>query len=75
MMTCVRCRPAQEMFRVKNEQGDATGKCNRCCKDVPCAYCPKCSNRLCVPCYNKAVSERGKPRAGTGPVISDNFTL
>jgi hypothetical protein len=75
MMTCVRCRPAQEMFRVKNAQGTATGKCNRCCREVPCAYCQKCGNQLCVPCYNKAVEQKANPKPGTGPAISDNFTL
>jgi hypothetical protein len=75
MMTCVRCRPAQEMFRVKNEQGTAIGKCNRCCKDVECAYCPKCSNKLCVSCYNKTVEDRGKHRPNSGAANSDDFKI
>jgi hypothetical protein len=74
-MECVRCRPSVPMYRFKNDHGTAIGKCNRCCKDVECAYCLKCGNKLCVPCYNKTVSGAGKQKPSERAPFTDEFTL
>lgn len=74
-MICLRCRPDQPMYRVKNVQGTAIEKCNRCCKSVECALCPKCGNKICLACYNKTLTERSSPPNSTGPLLDDGFKL
>lgn len=74
-MTCTRCKPAQQMYRVTNGAGTAVAKCNRCCRDKDCAYCPKCGNKTCLSCYNKTVAEKGKPPPVGGPAVTDGFTI
>lgn len=72
-MNCIRCRPTQKMYRVKNtKDGSAIARCARCSMERECAYCPNCGNTSCLPCYNKPPA--GAPPKG-GPIISDNFSL
>ena len=82
-MLCRRHKAPVEMFRVVNPpgmkdfpQGSSLARCSNCSRIVDCAYCPKCDNKQCVPCYNKSVKrledekkkdpKDRKPTAGIG---------
>ena len=71
-MNCLRCRNL--MYRVKNIDGTARATCTRCGQFVDCARCsnPACSDAKCLGCYNKTVSEQGRPKViHEAPIIQD----
>ena len=78
-MICQRHKAPVEMYRVTNppgtpNAGTSIARCSKCCKNVPCAYCPKCQNTVCLPCYNKAGAEKGKaPKLG--PSLGESSSI
>jgi len=83
-MLCQRHKVPVEMYRVVNQAGTLIGqedvsgtakaRCSRCSMVVDCAYCPKCENKICVPCYNKHVENHGKPPK-LGPSLGETSSI
>lgn len=54
--------------------GTAKARCMRCSMIADCAYCPRCNNTICVPCYNKGIENRGQPPK-LGPSLGETSSI